>query len=154
MGKEGSVGGGHNSQVTLSAMVRAVLQEGQQEGKYWLWLLSRTWLRPLLSVQRRVYGSSVEYTLGNLVFMSGVNNCDTETSVASDVDVKLGECDWNKEILCDAKVLVMFFFSCGGVRLSPLGTSVNNWPIVPAPGGRWWWMWGSRWNENWQGKPK
>jgi hypothetical protein len=28
------------------------------------------------------------------------------------------------------------------------------WPIVPAPDDRWWWVWSSRWNENWQGKPK
>jgi hypothetical protein len=27
------------------------------------------------------------------------------------------------------------------------------WPIVPAPDNRWW-MWSSRWNENWQRKPK
>jgi hypothetical protein len=40
------------------------------------------------------------------------------------------------------------------VRLSPLGTSATNWPIVPAPDDRWWWMWSSRWNKNWQGKPK
>jgi hypothetical protein len=33
------------------------------------------------------------------------------------------------------------------------GTSATNWAIVPAPGYRWW-MWSSRWNENWQGKPK
>jgi hypothetical protein len=39
------------------------------------------------------------------------------------------------------------------VRLSPLGTSATNWPI-PAPDDRWWWMWSSRWNENWQGKQK
>jgi hypothetical protein len=26
--------------------------------------------------------------------------------------------------------------SWGGVRLSPLGTSATNWPIVPAPDGR------------------
>jgi hypothetical protein len=39
------------------------------------------------------------------------------------------------------------------VRLSPLGTSAINWPIVPAPNERWW-MWSSRWNEYWQGKPK
>jgi hypothetical protein len=44
--------------------------------------------------------------------------------------------------------------SWGEVRLSPLGTSATNWPIVPAPDGRWWWLWSSRWNENWQGKPK
>jgi hypothetical protein len=47
-----------------------------------------------------------------------------------------------------------FFFSCGRVRLSPLGTSATNWPIVPAPDDRWWWLWSSRWNENWQRKPK
>jgi hypothetical protein len=44
--------------------------------------------------------------------------------------------------------------SCGEVRLSPLGTSATNWPIIPAPDDRWWWVWSSRWNENWQGKPK
>jgi hypothetical protein len=43
--------------------------------------------------------------------------------------------------------------SWGGVRLSPLGTSATNWPTVPAPDDRWW-MWCSRWNENWQGGPK
>jgi hypothetical protein len=40
------------------------------------------------------------------------------------------------------------------VRLSPLGTSATNWPVAPAPDDRWWWMWSSRRNENWQGKPK
>jgi hypothetical protein len=41
----------------------------------------------------------------------------------------------------------------GGVRVSPLGTSTTNWPIV-APDHRWRWMWSSQWNDNWQGKPK
>jgi hypothetical protein len=39
------------------------------------------------------------------------------------------------------------------VRLSPLGTSATNWPIVPAPDDRWWRMWSSRCFANWQGKP-
>jgi hypothetical protein len=39
------------------------------------------------------------------------------------------------------------------VRLSALGTSANIWPIVPAPNDRWW-VCSSRWNENWQEKPK
>jgi hypothetical protein len=39
-----------------------------------------------------------------------------------------------------------------GVRLSPLGTSATIWPIVPAPNGGWWWVWGNRWND-WQEKP-
>jgi hypothetical protein len=39
------------------------------------------------------------------------------------------------------------------MRLSPLGTLVDICPIVPAPADRWW-VWSSRWNENWQGKPK
>jgi hypothetical protein len=43
--------------------------------------------------------------------------------------------------------------SWGGVRLSPIGTSATNSPIVPALGDRWW-MWSSLWNENWQRKPK
>jgi hypothetical protein len=51
------------------------------------------------------------------------------------------------------KVLIFFLISWGGVRLSPLGMSANIWPIVPAPGDRWW-LWSSRQNENWQEKPK
>jgi hypothetical protein len=47
---------------------------------------------------------------------------------------------------------MIFLASWGGVRLSPLSTSATNWPIVPAPDDRWWWMWSSKWNENWQGK--
>jgi hypothetical protein len=35
-----------------------------------------------------------------------------------------------------------------------LGTSATIWPVVTAPGDRWSWVWSSRWNENWQGKPK
>jgi hypothetical protein len=35
--------------------------------------------------------------------------------------------------------------------LNPLGTSVTNWPTVPAPDGTLW-VWSSRWNENWQGE--
>jgi hypothetical protein len=46
-----------------------------------------------------------------------------------------------------------FLVSWGGVRLNALGTSATNWPIVPAPGDRWW-TWNSRRNENWQAKPK
>jgi hypothetical protein len=38
------------------------------------------------------------------------------------------------------------------VRLSPLGTSATNGPIVPAPDDRW--VWSIWWNENWQGKQK
>jgi hypothetical protein len=44
-----------------------------------------------------------------------------------------------------------FFLGCGG--LSPLGTSATNWPIVPLPDDRWW-VWSSRWKENWQGITK
>jgi hypothetical protein len=48
---------------------------------------------------------------------------------------------------------VSFLISLNGVRLSPLGTSATNWSIAPAPDDRWW-VWSSRWNENWQRKPK
>jgi hypothetical protein len=40
-----------------------------------------------------------------------------------------------------------------GVALSPLGTSATIGHIVPAPDDRRW-VWSSRWNENWQRKPK
>jgi hypothetical protein len=53
-----------------------------------------------------------------------------------------------------SNVTLFFLVSRGGVRLSPLGTSATNSPIVPAPDERWWWVCSSRWNENWQGKPK
>jgi hypothetical protein len=39
------------------------------------------------------------------------------------------------------------------MRLSPLGMSVTNWPILAAPDDRRR-VWSSRWNENWQGKSK
>jgi hypothetical protein len=47
-----------------------------------------------------------------------------------------------------------FFFSFSG-----WGETESTWyvghcrPIVPAPDDRWW-LWSSRWNEDWQGKPK
>jgi hypothetical protein len=50
--------------------------------------------------------------------------------------------------------LPCFLVSWGGVRLSPLGTSATNWPNVPTPDNRWWWIWSSPWNENRQGKAK
>jgi hypothetical protein len=40
------------------------------------------------------------------------------------------------------------------VRLSPIGTSATTCPIVPVPDDRCWSVWSSRWNENWQEKPK
>jgi hypothetical protein len=49
--------------------------------------------------------------------------------------------------------VLIFFNFLGGVRLSPLRTSATNWRIVPAPDDKWW-VWSSRWNENWQRKPK
>jgi hypothetical protein len=45
-------------------------------------------------------------------------------------------------------------FLGSGMRLSPLGTSATNWSIVPAPDDRWWWLWSSWWDQNWQGKLK
>jgi hypothetical protein len=51
-------------------------------------------------------------------------------------------------------LLTFFLFSfLGWVRLSPLGTSITNWPILPATDDKRW-VWSSRWNENWQEKPK
>jgi hypothetical protein len=50
-------------------------------------------------------------------------------------------------------VHVIYNFS-HGVRLSPLGTPATVWPLVLASDDRWWWLWSSRWNEKWQGKPK
>jgi hypothetical protein len=45
------------------------------------------------------------------------------------------------------------FLGWGATVVSPLGKWAIIWPIVPAPDSRWW-VWSSRWNENWQGNPK
>jgi hypothetical protein len=50
-------------------------------------------------------------------------------------------------------ISVLSIVSWGGERLSPLGTSATDWPIVPAPDYRRW-VWSSRWNQKSQGKRK
>jgi hypothetical protein len=30
----------------------------------------------------------------------------------------------------------------------------HDWPIVPTPDDRWWWLWSNWWNDDRQGKPK
>jgi hypothetical protein len=58
-----------------------------------------------------------------------------------------------RQIIIQVFFLTLSFFSfLGGERLSPFRTSAINWPIVPAPDGRWC-VWSSQWNENWQEKP-
>jgi hypothetical protein len=48
-----------------------------------------------------------------------------------------------------------FFFSFSGRGETESTWYVGHcWPIVPAPDDRWWWLWSSWWNEDWQGKPK
>jgi hypothetical protein len=64
--------------------------------------------------------------------------------------------DWQSHriVWVEYKMLPTLPFLCGGVRLSPLGTSATIWPLVPVPvDGRWCWAWSSRWND-WQGKSK
>jgi hypothetical protein len=50
---------------------------------------------------------------------------------------------YNGRILCArvAPALDLLLVPWDGVRRSPLGTSATNWPTVPAPDDRWWWMW-------------
>jgi hypothetical protein len=51
--------------------------------------------------------------------------------------------------------VVFFFFSFSGWDKTESTWYVGHcWPIVPAPDDRWWWLWSSWWNEDWQGKPK
>jgi hypothetical protein len=50
-------------------------------------------------------------------------------------------------------LIVVFFIYSGWVRLSPLGTSALI-GLLYQPRMTWWWVWSSRWNENWQMKPK
>jgi hypothetical protein len=48
--------------------------------------------------------------------------------------------------------LTLFLVSWSGMRMSSLGASAINWPVVPAPDDRW--IWSISWNENWQRKQK
>jgi hypothetical protein len=70
---------------------------------------------------------------------------------------KLQPCRDSKRELSNLMRLDCFYSggggSWGGVRLSLLSTAATLWPIVPAPDDRRW-VWSSRRNENWQGKPK
>jgi hypothetical protein len=60
---------------------------------------------------------------------------------------------WDSDnVICSRQLRASELVSWGGVRLSPLGMSATNCPIVPSPDDRW--VWSSRWNKNWQGKPK
>jgi hypothetical protein len=62
---------------------------------------------------------------------------------------------WEGKILSSFCTFYLFLLiSWGGVWLSPFSTSATTWPIIPAPDDRCWWVWSSRWNDNWQGKPK
>jgi hypothetical protein len=60
---------------------------------------------------------------------------------------------WSHRLLC-RPTWGFFLISWDEVRLCPLGTSAINWSIVPSPDNRWWWVWRSRWNENWRWKSK
>jgi hypothetical protein len=57
---------------------------------------------------------------------------------------------------CSTSVVFFFFFSFSGWGETESTWYVGHcWPVVPAPDDRWWWwLWSSRWNEDWQGKPK
>jgi hypothetical protein len=58
--------------------------------------------------------------------------------------------DWGRSRNTSGRVVgVMAEIENGHLQAS-LGTSVTNWLIVPAPNDKWW-MWSSRWNQNWQG---
>jgi hypothetical protein len=61
-------------------------------------------------------------------------------------------CAWLLVRIYSIVKATVFSVSWGGMRLGPLGTSATNWPILPAPNDRR--VWSSRWNDNWQGKPK
>jgi hypothetical protein len=36
---------------------------------------------------------------------------------------------------------MVFYYFIHGLRLSPFGTAATVWPIVPASGYKWWWLW-------------
>jgi hypothetical protein len=77
------------------------------------------------------------------------NNCENEIFPWRLKNLRVKKCSQDP-----GQQIYIFLVSWSGVRLSLLATSVTNWPIVPAPDDRWWWMWSSRWNENSHGKPK
>jgi hypothetical protein len=58
-------------------------------------------------------------------------------------------CIGGRNLLTNIKIILLnsSFF------IIPLSTQANIWPTLPAPDDRWWYVWSSRWNDNWQGKP-
>jgi hypothetical protein len=59
---------------------------------------------------------------------------------------KFGGPEW-----LDILTKLTFFFKLPG---SDFGYCGHNWPIVPTPDDRWWWLWRNWWYEDWRGKPK
>jgi hypothetical protein len=106
-------------------------------------------VRRLETLLLRVQVMSPPYYLYSFFFLRIV--------IFSEVELYKGKpVFWNPTLPYNEHIrfFFLFFLGVGGVRLSPLATMVTNWPIVPVPDDRWWWVWSSQWNDNWQGKPK
>jgi hypothetical protein len=52
------------------------------------------------------------------------------------------------------RLLLLLFIIISGDGTKSTRYCGHFWPIVLAPDDRWGWLWSSRWNEDWQGKPK
>jgi hypothetical protein len=110
--------------------------------------------------ERGPYASATNCSLGNCGSLQ--SNCDTSpgggagTGISSVLQASRKPEAKRSNLSAGQRGVVQtcFLVSWGTVRLRPLGTSDTNWPIVKAQDDRWWWVWRTRWNENWQGKPK
>jgi hypothetical protein len=59
----------------------------------------------------------------------------------------------HRSFYCIFISIIIFFSFSGWGEIESTWYVGHCWPIVQAPDDRWW-LWSSRWNEDWQGKPK
>jgi hypothetical protein len=60
---------------------------------------------------------------------------------------------WWIYVCCRHRMYLVFFSLLGWGETESTWYVGHHWPIVSAPDDRWLWVWSSRWNENWEGKP-
>jgi hypothetical protein len=99
-------------------------------------------VRAIQHGKRRVHFSSFVFVMLLFDLKPISNSCNIITCIS---DCRRGFNWW-------IDLLTSFYFRRGMAWLGPLGTSANHWPTVRTPDDTW--IWGSRWNENWQGKSK
>jgi hypothetical protein len=112
--------------------------------------LSTFWIRRIQSTPWR----PIHFMLSSCLPV-GFPNAISSSGFLAEIGIRVSSKWWRDMSVRMFSLHYFLFISWGGVRLSSPGTSATICPIIiPALDDRWWWVWSSRWNENWQGKPK